>query len=226
MLDTADEVKDTKLARHIVSLYFKNPPTVSDDDGDGTGKPLISTQLLTQYISYARKHCHPVISDEAVEALVRGYVDMRRRGESSKTITATTRQLESLIRLSEALAKMRLSPTVLPEDVEEAIRLMKIATHRAATDPRTGLIDMDMLTTGYGASHSADIEIIKQRLLDLIRQHGNEPINSERLFTMVSSMSTDREVSREDFNIALASLQDDEQIVMTGERNRLIKKLS
>lgn len=70
------------------------------------------------------------------------------RGGNSKTITATTRQLESLIRLSQALAKMRLDDYVRVDDVNEAIRLMKIATQAAATDPRTGIIDMDMISTG------------------------------------------------------------------------------
>lgn len=37
-------------------------------------------------------------------------------------------------------------------DVAEAIRLMRVATQNAATDPRTGTIDMDMITTGQGAS--------------------------------------------------------------------------
>lgn len=69
-------------------------------------------------------------------------------GKGSKTITATTRQLESLIRISQSLAKMRLSNTATVEDVNESIRLMKVATQAAATDPRTGTIDMDMITTG------------------------------------------------------------------------------
>jgi DNA replicative helicase MCM subunit Mcm2 (Cdc46/Mcm family) len=51
---------------------------------------------------------------------------MRRLGSGAKTITATPRQLESLIRLSEALAKMRFADWVEPSDVSEAIRLMKV----------------------------------------------------------------------------------------------------
>jgi hypothetical protein len=47
---------------------------------------------------------------------------------------------------------MRLSDLVTRGDVEEAIRLMKVATQTAATDPRTGTIDMDMITTGRTAS--------------------------------------------------------------------------
>ena len=60
-------------------------------------------------------------------------------GRGSKTITATPRQLESLIRISQALTKMRLSEVVLCEDVLEATRLMRVATQTAATDPRTGM---------------------------------------------------------------------------------------
>ena len=69
-------------------------------------------------------------------------------GLNKKTITATPRQLESLIRISEALAKMRLSDTVERRDIEEAVRLIRTAMQQSATDPKTGHIDMDIITTG------------------------------------------------------------------------------
>ena len=53
---------------------------------------------------------------------------MRRLGTTKKTITATPRQLESIIRLSEALARMRFAKTVAKKDVDEAVRLIKVAT--------------------------------------------------------------------------------------------------
>jgi DNA replication licensing factor MCM4 len=73
---------------------------------------------------------------------------MRSLGNNKKTITATPRQLESLIRISEALAKMRLSEWVEKRDVEEASRLIKAAMQQSATDPTTGEINMDIITTG------------------------------------------------------------------------------
>lgn len=51
---------------------------------------------------------------------------MRNQGVGRNTITATPRQLESMVRLSEALARMRLSSTVERHDVAEAVRLMKV----------------------------------------------------------------------------------------------------
>jgi len=77
------------------------------------------------------------------------YVEMRKIGNASKnwsggikTITATPRQLESLIRLSEAHAKMRLAETVESQDVDEALRLVQVAMQQSAIDPITGTIDM------------------------------------------------------------------------------------
>lgn len=52
---------------------------------------------------------------------------MRSLGNNKKTITATPRQLESMIRVSEALAKMRLSEFVEKRDLDEAVRLIKVA---------------------------------------------------------------------------------------------------
>jgi len=90
----------------------------------------------------------PVIPDDMVEVFVQEYQRMRSMGNSAKTITATPRQLESLTRIAESLARMRLSNKVESVDVEEAVRLIRTAMQQSATDPKTGEIDMDIITTG------------------------------------------------------------------------------
>jgi len=82
---------------------------------------------LAKFISYARKYCQPKLSEEAQETLIDEYKRMRNMGNAKKTITATPRQLESMIRISEAIAKMRLATEVEKKDVEEAVRLIKHA---------------------------------------------------------------------------------------------------
>ena len=84
---------------------------------------------------------------------------MRSLGNQKNTITATPRQLESMIRLAESMAKMRLSETVEKRDVDEAVRLIKTAMQQSATDPTTGLVDMDIIATGVS---STSVEKIKQ----------------------------------------------------------------
>jgi DNA replication licensing factor MCM4 len=58
---------------------------------------------------------------------------------------------------------MRLSSEVSVSDVEEAINLIKVATQQAATDPSTGLIDMDILTTGRTAAAKMRITKIAEQ---------------------------------------------------------------
>lgn len=65
---------------------------------------------------------HPELSDAAARDLVDAYAELRKGSGGRHTVSATPRQLESLIRLSEANAKMRLSPTVERKDVDEAMR--------------------------------------------------------------------------------------------------------
>lgn len=158
VLDKADETSDSRLASHLVSLYFKEVSPKM--------KGQFSVKQLTKYVSYARRKCHPRMTDQAKQRLIEHYVEMRKAGMRNKTITATPRQLESLIRLAEANARMRLAEEVGEDDVAEAVRLMTAATLTAATNPETGEIDMDLITTGRSATDRERIQQIAQVRLE------------------------------------------------------------
>lgn len=119
-----------------------------------------SRDFLAKYISYARKHIQPQIPDSMVELFVNEYHAMRSMSANAKTITATPRQLESLIRISEAIAKMRLSKEVQEQDIAEAVRLIRTAMQQSATDPMTGEIDMDIITTGISRRQTERVKLI------------------------------------------------------------------
>ena len=173
VLDKESETMDRRLANHIVSLYSTPQFDAGEQEEadacnpDEPGTNLIRTgvcdrQFLAKYISYARKHVHPSIPDDIVEVFVGEYGKMRSMGVNKKTITATPRQLESLIRISESLAKMRLSPAVERTDVDEAVRLIRTAMQQSATDPKTGHIDMDIITTGIAATSAERVKTISE----------------------------------------------------------------
>ena len=130
-----------------------------------------------------------MISEEAATDLISAYVAMRRMGGSKRIITATPRQLESLIRLSEAHARMRLSETVEAEDVEEAERLMKVSMQSAAMDPETGTIDMDLITTGRSASSRTRAQQLAESMRAMFRSMPAQSINYSDLLRELNNES-------------------------------------
>ncbi|XP_055961711.1 DNA replication licensing factor MCM4-like [Mercurialis annua] len=216
ILDKADEQTDRRLAKHIVALHFENPESAQQD--------VLDIATLTAYLSYARKCIHPKLSDEAAEELTRGYVEMRRRGNfpgsSKKVITATPRQIESLIRLSEALARMRFSEWVEKPDVMEAFRLLDVAMQQSATDHSTGTIDMDLITTGVSASErmrrenlaSATRIIIMEKL-----QIGGPSMRVLEILEELKKQNSSSEVHLQDLRNAVANLASEGFVVVHGD---------
>ncbi|KAK0527182.1 MCM DNA helicase complex subunit [Tilletia horrida] len=178
VLDKVDEAADRRLARHLVGLYLDDaPPT-------GSSYETLPIETLTAYISYVRNHINPVLTAEAGNALAQNYVELRKLGEDPRSaerrITATTRQLESMIRLSEAHARMRFSETVEVEDVEEAARLIREATKSSATDPVTGMIDLDLINTGRTLQQRRQAGDLRREFLALLKSMGSSSAAGEQ----------------------------------------------
>ncbi|VEN42706.1 unnamed protein product [Callosobruchus maculatus] len=208
ILDPQNENYDRKLARHLVSLYYRTRDEEEDE--------VLDMSILRDYIAYAKEHVNPKLSDQAAQKLIQSYVDMRKVGSGRGQISAYPRQLESLIRLSEAHAKVRLSQVVEIEDVDEAYRLHKEALKQSATDPLSGKIDIGILTTGLSSAARKKRMELAQTVKKLIETKGSIPIISyPKLFDELKQ-SSDIQVTREQFEDALKDLQDDGLIVVIG----------
>lgn len=151
MLDPQSDEYDSKLAAHLTQVYHKDATEIEQS-------AFFDTDLLKDYIGYARSTFRPILSKEAQDALKVAYVEMRKVGARLGQVTAYPRQLEALVRLAEAHAKMRFKNMVDLEDVEEAKRLHREALKQSAVDPASGRIDVSILTTGmcHGASQSVE----------------------------------------------------------------------
>ncbi|KAK6340610.1 hypothetical protein TWF696_008935 [Orbilia brochopaga] len=226
MLDKVDEKSDKMLARHLVGMYLEDRPD------NAAQKEILPIEFLTSYVSYARQNINPRITEPAAEELVRSYVAMRKLGEdvraAERRITATTRQLESMIRLSEAHAKMRLSETVDLPDVFEAVRLIRSAIKESATDPLTGRIDMDLIS-GVGVSErrrKGDLKNAIVTVLDDMTRTGGQV----RAMDVHARLSEQGSVvpGHGEFLEALASLETEGHVVGTsGEgMRRMIRRVT
>lgn len=158
LIDRPDEKHDKRVAEHILDMYM------TDEKQTDT----ISPELLKAYVKEA-KRIRPVLTLHAIDALCEAYVDLRQL-DNGKTVTATTRQLESFVRLSEAHARMRFSHTVELPDVKEAIRLIKESLLLYALDPKTGRIDMDMIITGRSAAEGKHIDLVCESILKIVKK--------------------------------------------------------
>lgn len=217
VLDSPNVDQDRRLAQHLVGLYYETPNVV---------QPPMDQALLRDYIEYARENVHPEISEEASQQLVDSYLELRNPGggvgaNGTRTISATPRQLESLIRLSEALAKMRYSNIVTRADAREAVRLMKVATQAAATDPRTGRIDMDMITTGRSAASREMEEQMNWSLKELFAERRGTRLAVRDVTRLLSEITNAATIPHDDILEALRRMED-EGVIQFNERAQTI----
>jgi replicative DNA helicase Mcm len=157
--DLPEEVRDEKLAKHILSLHQK-PDLIEAE---------IDTNMLKKFVGYARQNCHPQLTDGAIEEIKEFYLKMRKGGGEGgvKTVPISARQLEALVRLSEASARSRLDSRVTRKDAKKAIEMLDYCLMQVGFDKETGKIDIDRIATGVGASQRSHIIILKEVVAEL-----------------------------------------------------------
>ncbi|KRX22824.1 DNA replication licensing factor MCM2 [Trichinella nelsoni] len=142
--DTVDVLDDERLAKFVVGSHMRHhpdndvnkntsqdPPTQmsSADENvtqfdESSGLELIPQEILRKYIMYAREMVHPTLNKMDQDKVARIYSDLRRESLATGSIPITVRHVESIIRLSEAHAKLRLRNYVSDDDVSVAIQIL------------------------------------------------------------------------------------------------------
>lgn len=174
---------DSELADHILKIHKEN--TIDYE---------IEPDLLRKYIAYARKTANPVLTDEANQVLKEFYVSTRNSNpEEQGAVPITARQLEAIIRLAEASAKIKLKDTVDKEDAEKAVKLTLFCLKDVGVDPETGEIDAEVLSGGTPKSARDKIQKVTEEIKLLEEEYaGNAPLN-----VLISNMSDKYGVSEE-----------------------------
>lgn len=139
---------DNDMADYILKVHKAGESIASGRGAEKTQiYPVFERDFLKKYIVYARKTCFPMLSPRASEMIKKFYVDKRASTAKQGTVSITPRQLEALVRLSEASARVRLSDRVDEQDVERAERLMESFLNQ--TTVVNGIPDVDIILTGY-----------------------------------------------------------------------------
>jgi len=214
MTDQPEQKLDLAIAEHIlkthsigelIAQHTKTPvPGVTDEyitEQLTPVQPDIPPVFFRKYVAYAKRSCFPILSAEAKEALVAYYLKLRGVAEPSKPVPVTARQLEALVRLAEASARIRLSNTIVFEDAERVIRIVDACLRQIAYDARTGTFDIDKVATGISKEKRDLVRMIK----DAIREHGGDSRRAsiEQVIEAVAGRGFAKEKVREGIDMLL-----------------------
>ncbi|XP_012483354.1 DNA replication licensing factor MCM2 [Gossypium raimondii] len=136
--DVVDPVTDEMLAKFVVDSHFRSQPkganlddkafSESQEEAQASARPddskILSQELLRKYLTYAKLNVFPRFHEKDMAKLTKVYADLRKESSRGQGVPIAVRHIESMIRMSEAHARMHLRQHVTEEDVDMAIRVL------------------------------------------------------------------------------------------------------
>jgi len=152
--DIPNKKKDGQIAEHILQAHRDRAKITPELDPD----------FMKKYIAFA-KQTRPLLTQAAIEKIKDFYVAIRNAAgedeDATKAVPITARQLEAIVRLAEASARIKLDKKVRAEHAEHAIDMLMYCLQKIGIDPKTGNLDADRLTSGITQSSRNEYKIIR-----------------------------------------------------------------
>ena len=161
--DIPNREADTKMSEHILEIHRRGASPVEAQ---------IPAELMRKYVSYA-KAIKPVLTNDALKRLGDFYLAMRAASETEGSpVAITARQLESLVRIAEARARVALKKEVSAEDAEAAIAIMKRSLEEVGIDVSSYKMDIDLIMTGKPKSVRDKMQVVLSALMQMEKETG------------------------------------------------------
>jgi len=163
--DIPNREKDERIAEHVLHEHRKE-----------SGGMTIPRELFRKYVAYAKQRIRPELTDEAIEEIKNFYIELRNKPTAVESglrpIPISARQLQALIRMSEASAKIRLSKNVDKEDAKRAIEIMKYYLMQVGYDYESKTFDIDRISGKFSTSQRGKILTVRDTIIDLENRMG------------------------------------------------------
>jgi replicative DNA helicase Mcm len=201
--DVPNKEADSKMSQHILEIHQRGvSPVEAPVDAD----------LLRKYISHS-KSIQPELSNDALTKLRDFYLAMRSASESEGSpVAITARQLESLVRVSEARARAALRKDVTGADADAAITLMKRSLEEVGIDMSSYKMDIDLIMTGRPKSVRDKLQVVLSAVVDMEKQTG-----SVEKDTLVTVLEEKHKLSRSEIERMIGQLLREGTLYEPGE---------
>ncbi|XP_062427432.1 DNA helicase MCM8 isoform X2 [Rhea pennata] len=173
----------------------------------------IPHQLLRKYVGYARQYVHPTLSPEAAEVLQGFYLELRKQKQGADSTPITTRQLESLIRLTEARARLELREKSTKEDAEDVVEIMKYSMLGTYSD-EFGKLDFERSQHGSGMSNRSQAK----RFISALNNIAERTYNNLFELQQLRQIAKELQIRVSDFESFIGSLNDQGYLLKKGSR--------
>nr|XP_005991185.1 PREDICTED: DNA helicase MCM8 [Latimeria chalumnae] len=241
LLDTPNEDHDHLLSEHVLAMRagkkgLLTSATVTRNNTQdantsileaASDKPLseklkvsprehhdpIPHQLLRKYVGYARQYVKPKLSAEAAQVLQEFYLELRRQNQGPDSTPITTRQLESLIRLTEARARLELREKSTRSDAEDVVEIMKHSLLDTYSD-EFGRIDFQRSQHGSGMSSRSQAK----RFVAALNRIAEQTYNNLFEFQQLRQIAKELQLKIPEFEGFVCSLNDQGYLLKKGPR--------
>ncbi len=184
VVDRPNKADDAQMAEFILRNAMIDVDE-NDAEIDKNVAP-ISRDLLKKYIRHAKKTCRPILTEEAKEKIKEFYLELRSEYDSEEAIVSIlARNLDALVRMSEAYAKMAFRKKVFKEDVEEIIKLFNRYLKDTGYDEATGKIDVDRILAGESRSKLNKLGKFMDRLKEIFEENNWQALQKKNLINII-----------------------------------------
>ncbi|XP_068918882.1 DNA helicase MCM8 isoform X1 [Petaurus breviceps papuanus] len=241
LLDTPNEDHDHLLSEHVMAMRAGKKITISsatvsrmNSQDSNTSllevisdKPLserlkvspgenidpIPHHLLRKYVGYSRQYVHPKLSPEAAQILQDFYLELRKQTQRLNGTPITTRQLESLIRLTEARTRLELREKATKEDAEDIVEIMKYSMLGTYSD-EFGNLDFERSQHGSGMSNRS----AAKRFISALNTIAERTYNNLFEYQQLRQISKELNIQVADFENFISSLNDQGYLLKKGPK--------
>ncbi|XP_033102816.1 DNA helicase MCM8-like [Anneissia japonica] len=243
LVDKPDEQMDSMLSEHVMAMHAgrkrfsdgewkTQQRTVNNNDDEAKrlyeaerllserlkymrGETLdpIPVFLLRKYIAYARKYVHPKLSQDAATVLQNFYLELRKQHNGIDSIPITTRQLESLVRLAEARARLELREKVTGQDAADVVEMMKYSMIDTFSD-EFGFMDFARSQHGSGMSTKSQAK----KFIAVMNKLAERTCNNTFTVQQMRTLAKETNINVPDFENFISSLNNQNFLLKKGPR--------